>query len=118
MYDLILTSLPTLIIDSGIHSSLHPNCYHQIVYAKFNLDITYPLPYLRKVWHCKNANIELIRRAINGSNWARAFSNTSVNKKVNVFNNPIFNILGKIISHEILTGDEKDPPWFNKKQKE
>ena len=37
--DLIFTSLPNLIIDSGVHSSLHPNCHHQIVYAKFNLEI-------------------------------------------------------------------------------
>ena len=41
--DLIFTSLPNLIIDSGVHSSLHPNCHHQIVYAKFNLEIIYPL---------------------------------------------------------------------------
>ena len=29
--DLIFTPLPNLIIDSAIHSSLHPNCHHQIV---------------------------------------------------------------------------------------
>ena len=58
--DLIFTSQPNLIIDSGFHSSLHPNCNHQIVYAKFNLEIIYPLHYLREVWHYKDANIELI----------------------------------------------------------
>ena len=25
-----------LVIESGVHSSLHPNCHHQITYAKFN----------------------------------------------------------------------------------
>ena len=115
--DLIFTSLPNLIIDSGVHSSLHPNYHHQIVYAKFNLEITYPPPYLREVWHYKDANIELIRRAINGFNWTRAFSNTSVNEKVNIFNNTILNILSNFIPHEILTCDDKDPPWFNKKIK-
>ena len=115
--DLIFMSLFTLIIDSGVHSSLHPNCHHQIVYAKFNLEIIYPLPYLREVWHYKDANIELIRRAINGFNWTRAFSNTSVNEKVNIFNNTILNILSNFIPHEILTCDDKDPPWFNKKIK-
>ena len=29
--DLIFTSQPNLITDSGVHSSLHPNCHHQIV---------------------------------------------------------------------------------------
>ena len=115
--DLIFTSLPNIIIDSGVHSSLHPNCHHQIVYAKFNLEIIYPPPYLREVWHYKDANIELIRRAINGFNWTRAFSNTSVNEKVNIFNNTILNILSNFIPHEILTCDDKDPPWFNKKIK-
>ena len=44
--DLIFTSLPSLIIDSGVHLSLHSNCHHQIVYTKSNLEITYPHPYL------------------------------------------------------------------------
>ena len=25
-----------LVMESGVHSSLHPNCHHQITYAKFN----------------------------------------------------------------------------------
>ena len=112
------SSLPNLIIDSCVHLSLHPNCHHQIVYAKFNLGIIYPPPNLREVWHYKDASIELIWRAINGFSWARAFSNTSVNEKVNIFNNTILNILSNFIPHEILTCDDKDPPWFSKKIKE
>ena len=59
----IITLLSNLIIDSGVYSSLHPNCHHQIVYAKCNWEITYPLLCLRDVWHYKYTNIELIRRA-------------------------------------------------------
>ena len=29
--DLIFTSQPNLIIESGVHSSLHSNCHHQII---------------------------------------------------------------------------------------
>ena len=36
---LIFTSQPNLIMESGVHSSLHPNCHDQITYAKFNLNI-------------------------------------------------------------------------------
>ena len=32
--DLIFASQPNLIIESGVHPSLHPNCYHQLIYAK------------------------------------------------------------------------------------
>ena len=42
--DLIFTSQPNLVTDSGIHSSLHPNCHHQRVFAKLNLRTVYPPP--------------------------------------------------------------------------
>ena len=37
--DLIFNSQPNLLIESGVHASLHRSCHHQIIYAKFNLDI-------------------------------------------------------------------------------
>ena len=43
--DLIFTSQPNLVMEPGIHSSLHSNCHHQIVFAKFNLSIFYAPPY-------------------------------------------------------------------------
>ena len=58
--DLIFTTQPNLVVESGVHSSLHPNCHHQIVFAKFNLQIYYPPPYPREIWHYKQANTELI----------------------------------------------------------
>ena len=62
--DLIFTSQQNLITDSGVHSSLHSNCHHQIVFAKSNLHIVYLPPYLREIWHYKEANTRLTRRAI------------------------------------------------------
>ena len=62
--DLIFTSQPNLVMESGIHSSLHSNCHHQIVFAKFNLSIFYPPPYETAVWYYERASTELIRRAI------------------------------------------------------
>ena len=34
--DLIFNSQPNLQLESGVHPSLHPNCHHQMIYAKFN----------------------------------------------------------------------------------
>ena len=34
--DLIFTSQPNMIVNSGIYSSLHANCHHQIVFEKFD----------------------------------------------------------------------------------
>ena len=115
--NLIFTSQPNLITDSGVHSSLHPNCHHQIVFAKFNLHIVYPPPYLREIWHYREANTRLIRRAIKEFNWERAFSNTSVNEKVDIFNRTILNILSNFIPHETIVCNDKDPPWFNNRIK-
>ena len=115
--DLIFTSQPNLITDSGVHSSLHPNCYHQTAFAKLDLHFVYPPPYLREIWHYREANTGLIRQAIKEFNWERTFSNTSVNEKVDIFNITILNILSNFIPHEIILYDEKDPPWFNNKIK-
>ena len=73
--DLLFTSQPNLIVDSGTHPSLYPNCHHQIIYAKLNFKIHYPPPYTRVVWHYKDSNDDLIRRAINHFNWERIFEN-------------------------------------------
>ena len=37
--DLIFTDQPNLSVSSGVHSSLHQNCHHQIVYSTFKLKI-------------------------------------------------------------------------------
>ena len=102
-------SQPKMVIESDVHSSLHSICHHQIIFAKFNLKICYPLPFLREVWHFKEAETDLIRRALNDLNWERAFSNTNVNEKVYIFNNSVLIVLSSLISHEsiLLT------PWFN-----
>ena len=85
--DLIFTSQPNLVMESGVYSFLHSNCHHQVIFAKFNLPILYPPTYERTVWFYEKANPELIRRAINEFDWTRALSNVSIDKKVCYFTN-------------------------------
>ena len=40
--DLIFINQNNFTMDSGVHASLHPNCHHQIVYAKFNVKFNTP----------------------------------------------------------------------------
>ena len=91
--DIIIALHPNLIIESGVHPSLHPNCQHQLIYAKFNLQMYYPPQYYREVWHYNDANTELIRCAVDQLNWQKAFLNKNVNEKVSIFNEIILNIL-------------------------
>ena len=114
---LIFTSQPNIVVKSGVHPSLHPNCHHQFVFAKFNLKIYYPPPYLREVWHYKEANADLIKRAISNFNWEKTFSNTNINEKVCLFSKTILNILDNYIPHETIICDDKHPPWFNSRIK-
>ena len=79
--DLIFTSQPNLVMESGIHSLLYSNSHHQIVFAKFSLSIFYPPLYERTVWYYERANTELIRRAIDQFDWLRALFYVKLMKK-------------------------------------
>ena len=107
--DLIFTMQPNLVVESGVQPSLHLNYHHQTVFAKIYLQIYYPPPYPREIWHYKQANTELIRRAVTDFNWDRAFLNANVNEKVSVFINTILNILSNFIPHDTIVCDDKDP---------
>ena len=115
--DSIFTSQPNLVMESGVHSSLHPNCHHQIVFAKFNLKIFYQLPYEREIWHYNKANTDLIRRSVNEFSCENRVSNTDANQKVYLFNETIKNILSNFIPHETIVCDDPDLPWINSKIK-
>ena len=99
-----------MITQSGVHSSLHENCHHQIIFAKFNISICYPPPYEREVWYYDRANVDCIRAAIDQFNWTKAFENTDSNKKVSIFNETILNIMRNYVPNEIKTFNDKDPP--------
>ena len=40
----MFTSHPNLVMGPSVNSSLHKNCHHQIIYAKFNIKIYSPPP--------------------------------------------------------------------------
>ena len=115
--DLIFTSQPNLVNNSGVHSSLHPNCHHQIIHSKFNFKIFYPPPYERVVWHYQDANNDLIHRSISQFNWERVFSNKGVNKQISIFNETILNIMTNFIPHETKIFNDREPPGINNKVK-
>ena len=88
-FDLIFTSQPNLLAESGTQSSLHPNCHHQIIYTKFNLEVIYPPLYAREVWHYQDSHVGLIRRSINEFDWDRAFANKHLDEKLLIFNKTV-----------------------------
>ena len=110
--DLLFTNQPNLIIEARVYPSLHPNCHHQIIFAKINFEIFFPPIYDRQIWHYNNADINGIRASINNVNWDSVFLGINVNKQVELFNNYILNIFHNFIPNEIISIGESDPPWI------
>ena len=116
--DLVFTSQPNMVIGAGVHSSLHPNSHHQIIFVKFDLKVYYPPPYERLIWHYKHANTGLIKRALESFNWKEAFSNNSIEKNISILNEIVITIMSNFIPNETRVFGDQDPPWMNNKIKD
>ena len=107
--DLIFTSQPNLVMESGIHSSLHSNCHHQIVFDQFNLFfILRPWKNCLVLWKSKYWSI-----AIDQFDWLRALSHVSVDEKVYFFTKALLNIIQNFIPHETIIWDDRESPLIN-----
>ena len=110
--DLIFTNQPNIVMDSGVDSSLHPKCHHQIIYSKLNLKIEYPPPYIRKIWNYNRAETDLINCAIENCDWPSLFLGKNVHQQVEIFNKTLLNIFHNYIPNKFILCDGKDPPWI------
>ena len=96
-----------------MHTLLHPNCHHQIVFSKLNLKIEYPPLYERLVWDYKNADSQSINKAIEMFNWEKLFQNKNIHDQLKLFNETIVNIVSNYIPNKFIICHDKDPPWLN-----
>ena len=115
--DLIFTNRPNLSVSSEVHSSLLPNCHHQIVHNSFNLDIYYPPPSLspfqRLIRDYKKAQSTNIRKALDSFDWERLFDKKDLNSQVVTLNEIILNVFRNYVPNKYITIDGKDPVWMN-----
>ena len=116
--DLTFMSHQNLVMKSGVHSPLHPNCYHQTTYAKFNLKIHYPSPYECEIWHHDQANVDHIREAVDLFPWEKTLRNLNIKDIIFLFNKTVKNIISNYIPRETVTFDDRDAPWINKNAKQ
>ena len=66
--DLIFTSNPSIIVNSGIEKSLCTRCHHDIIYGKINFRVPLPPSHFRTIWEYKNADAISIQHAIENFN--------------------------------------------------
>ena len=104
--DLIFTTQSNLLMESGLHSSLHANCHRHITFEKFSLKIPLLI-----------TNVEQIRQAISEFPWANRFANININEQAQLFIQTIQNIISNYIPHETITCDNSNPPWIDEKIK-
>ena len=98
-----------MVMDSGVHASLHPHCHHQIILAKFDLKVFFRPPYDRSMWHFSQANSDHIKRAVDLFDWESAFTDLDINEQVPVFNDTITNIMSNFVPNGIIICDNHDP---------
>ena len=110
--DLIFTSQPNLVTESGIQPSLHSNCHHQLVFGKFDLFIDYLPPYQRTVWYYIRVNADLFWRAIDLFDWDKALCINDVDKKVAIFSDILMNIMFLMKLSYVMT--ETRCQWIKK----
>ena len=113
--DLIFTSNPSILVDSGIEKSLASSCHHDIIYGKIKFRVPLPPPHFRTVWDYKNADAISIQRAIENFNWQYAFERKTINEKVQVFSEVLMNILSNFVPHKLLKFNYQQPLWMNLK---
>ena len=95
-------------MELGVHSSLHQNCHHQVIYAKINLNV-----FSCTLWTWNIQIIYQIQRAIEQFSWEKSFRNLNVNEIASLFNRTIKNVLLNHIPQETIICDDRDPPWIN-----
>ncbi len=116
--DLIFTDQPNLIIETGVHPTLHEQCHHQIVYGKLSVSNIKLPPYKRKIWYYDRADFISIKKSIEMFPWQQHLNNlTSPNEQVELLNEVLLNIYSNFIPNKVKTIRPHQAPWITDKVK-
>ena len=110
--DPVFTNQPYFVMESGVHSSLSSTCHHEIVFAKLNLKVEYPPPYVHVFWNHSRTDKASINRAINAIDWDELFANKTVESQVSELNDLLLNIYSNYIPNKTVLCDDKYPSWM------
>ena len=111
--DLIFTEQPNLIIESGVHPSLHEQCHHQIAYSKLSVSNIALPPYTHKIWFYDKADFIAIRKSIEMFAWHEHLDSlTCPNEQVKLLNEVLLNIYSNFIPNKVKTIRPCQVPWI------
>ena len=116
--DLIFTDQPNLVIESGVHQSLHEQCHHQIVYGKLSVSNIAKPPFTRKVWYYDKADFVAIRKSIEMFRWQEHLDRIICpNEQVKFLNEVLLNIYSNYIPNKVKTIRPCQAPWITQTDK-
>ena len=116
--DLIFTDQPNLVIESGVHPSLHDQCHHQIVYGKLSVSNIALPPYNRKIWYYDKADFVDIMKSIEMFRWHEHLDKISCpNEQVKLLNEVLLNIYSNFIPNKVKTIKPRQAPWITQSVK-
>ena len=111
--ELIFTDQPNLIIESGVHRSLHEHCHHQIVYGKLSVSNVALPPYTRRIWHYDKADFVSIIKSIKMFHWCEHLNKIACpNEQVKLLNEVLLNIYSIFIPNQGKTIRPHQAPWI------
>ena len=100
--DLIFATSPDRIKETGVELSIFEKCHHKLKYGIIDFKIHLSPSYLREVWDYKNTNVNPIQSAVSSIDLEFLFRGASVNKKVDILDECLKNILHNSISNRII----------------
>ena len=102
--DLMFTDQPNLVIESGVHPSLHEHCHYQIIYGKLSVSSIALPPYTRRIWHYDKADFVAIVKSIEMFRWHEHLDPiTCPNEQVKLLNEVLLNIYSNYIPNHVKT---------------
>ena len=87
-----------------------PNCHHQIIHCKINLQVEYPTPYQRHVWNYAKGKKDNILCVFQNVDWYRLFANKTVYRQVNLLNDIALNVFTNFAPNKVITCDDRCSP--------
>ena len=111
--DVIFTDQPNLLVESGVHPSLHEQCHHQIVYGELSIKNLSPPPYRRRIWFYDRADVLAIRKSIQMFRWRESIGDLICpNKQVEMLTETLLNIFSNFIPNKVITIRPRQAPWI------
>ena len=95
--DLISCGQPSIVMETGVRSSPHNFCKHQVLFGKLKLHIPPPSAFYRNIWYYTKANNTALKQAISQFDWKTNLVNHHPSWQVSFFNKTLLNIMSNFI---------------------